>query len=191
MNRAASVVVDADRPDYRNVTFDELAFTYGHQARALIEGGVDMLFIETAMDTVNVKAALYAIQGLFDEGVREVPVSVTAFVDMAGGNLSGQSLEAFWYSICHFPLFAVGLNCSLGPKEMRPHIQLLAEIANVPIICYPNAGLPDPLSETGFPETAETLAPQLGEWAKNGWLNIVGGCCGTTIRRVKYPKPTA
>ena len=185
MNRAASVVVDADRPDYRNVTFDELVFTYAHQAEALIEGGVDMLFIETAMDTVNVKAALVGIQNLFDRGIRTVPVSVTAFVDMAGGNLSGQSLEAFWYSIRHFPLFAVGLNCSLGPKEMRPHIELLASLADCPIICYPNAGLPDPLSETGFPETAETLAPQMEEWAQNGWLNIVGGCCGTTPAHIK------
>jgi 5-methyltetrahydrofolate--homocysteine methyltransferase len=187
MNRAASVVVDADRPAYRNVTFDELAATYRHQADALILGGVDLLFVETVMDTVNVKAALYAIQSLFDDGVREVPVSVTAFVDMAGGNLSGQSLEAFWYAIRHFPLLAVGLNCSLGPKEMRPHVQQLAALADIPIIVYPNAGLPDPLSPTGFPETAESLAPQLKEWAEQGWLNIVGGCCGTTpehIRRI-------
>jgi 5-methyltetrahydrofolate--homocysteine methyltransferase len=186
-NRSASVIVDADRPAYRNVTFDELRETYYEEAKALIEGGVDLLLCETTFDTLNLKAALFAIEMLFDEGVRRVPVMASLFVDVAGGNLSGQNVEAMWNSISHVALDGVGLNCSLGPKEMRPFLAELSGLASVPIICYPNAGLPDPLSPTGFPETAESMAPKLRDWAENGWLNIVGGCCGTTpehIRRI-------
>jgi 5-methyltetrahydrofolate--homocysteine methyltransferase len=187
-NRSASVVVDADRPAYRNTSFDELRESYYEQAAGLIEGGADILLCETTFDTLNLKAALFAIEQLFDEGARRVPVMASFFVDIAGGNLSGQNVEAMWTSISHFPLAAVGLNCSLGPKEMRPFLEELSGLAaGVPIICYPNAGLPDPLSATGFPETAESMAPQLREWAERGWLNIIGGCCGTTpehIRRI-------
>ena len=184
-NRSASVVVDAERPAYRNVAYDELRDAYYEQAAGLLEGGVDLLLCETTFDTLNLKAALFAIQQLFDEGKRRVPVMASFFIDLAGGNLSGQNVEALWNSISHFPLAAVGLNCSLGPKEMRPFLAELSSLANVPILCYPNAGLPDPLSVTGFPETAESMAPQLREWAENGWLNIVGGCCGTTPEHIR------
>jgi 5-methyltetrahydrofolate--homocysteine methyltransferase len=188
-SRSASVVIDTNRPAYRNTSFDELRDAYYGQAKALLEGGVDLLLCETTFDTLNLKAALFAIQQLFDEGARRIPlIASLSITDQAGGNLTGQSLEAMWNSISHAPLFAVGLNCSLGPKEMRPFIEELSAIAPIPVMAYPNAGLPDPLSPTGFPETPESMAPQLREWAANGWLNIVGGCCGTTpehIRRLK------
>ncbi|MBC8101155.1 MAG: methionine synthase [Cytophagales bacterium] len=187
MTRSASVVVDADRPAYRNVTFDELRDSYYEQARALIEGGVDLLLIETTFDTLNLKAALVAVQTLFDSGQRVPLIASLSITDLAGGNLSGQSLEAMWNSVRHAPLTAVGLNCSLGPKEMRPFVEELSQIAGIAVVAYPNAGLPDPLSPTGFPETAESMAPMMREWADNGWVNIIGGCCGTTpehIRRI-------
>ena len=187
MTRSATVIIDSENPAARNVTFDELAVSYREQAKGLIDGGVDLLLVETVMDAINVKAALFAIQQLFAEGEREVPVVVSMFVDMAGGNLSGASLEAMWNAISDAPLLAVGLNCSLGPKEMRTFIEELATISPIPVIAYPNAGLPDPLSPTGFPETPESMAPKLEEWAQNGWLNLVGGCCGSTpehIRRI-------
>ncbi|MBC8143822.1 MAG: homocysteine S-methyltransferase family protein, partial [Armatimonadetes bacterium] len=152
--RSASVVVNADKPEYRNVTFDELYAAYREQAQALLDGGVDLLLCETTFDTLNLKAALLAIQELFDEQpARRVPLSVSLTItDNAGGNLSGQNLAAMWHSIRHAPLFSVGLNCALGPKEMRPFIAELSDAANVNVSAYPNAGLPDPLSETGFPE---------------------------------------
>ena len=184
--RSASVVVDADRPAYRNVTFDELRDAYYEQAKALIEGGVDFLLVETTFDTLNLKAALVAIQQLFAEGGRQVPLSASLTItDIAGGNLSGQNLAAMWHSIRHAPLFSVGLNCALGPKEMRPFIAELSHSAETFVSAYPNAGLPDPLSATGFPETPESLAPQLKEWAEQGYLNIVGGCCGTTPAHIR------
>jgi 5-methyltetrahydrofolate--homocysteine methyltransferase len=188
MNRSASVIVDAERPAYRNVTFDELRESYYQQAKALVEGGVDILLCETTFDTLNLKAALFGIQQLFDEGTAPVPVFASlAITDLAGGNLSGQNVGAMWVSISHAPLSAVGLNCSLGPKEMRPFVQELSELAPIPIIAYPNAGLPNPMAETGFDLGATDMAPMLREWAENGWINIIGGCCGTTpehIRRI-------
>src|SRR6202011_2105628 len=114
-----------------------------------------------------------------------VPVMASLFLDMAGRTMSGQTLEAFWNSISHAPLLSVGLNCAFGPDLMRPHIEELSRIAPIYVSAYPNAGLPDPLSETGFPETPETLAPNLGKWSKNGWLNLVGGCCGTTPEHIR------
>jgi len=185
LNRSASVVVDADRPAYRNISWEELRETYYRQAKALVAGGVDILLCETTFDTLNLKAALFAIQELFDETGTSVPVMASLFVDMAGGNLSGQDVEAMWHSIRHFPLAAVGLNCSLGPKEMRPHLETLSRIADCPIICYPNAGLPDPLSPSGFPESPESMGEQLRDWAQSGLLNIVGGCCGNTPDHIR------
>jgi 5-methyltetrahydrofolate--homocysteine methyltransferase len=185
LNRSASVVVDADRPAYRNIDWDGLVKTYYSQVKALYEGGVDLFLCETTFDTLNLKAALFAIQKLFDETGKEIPVIVSCFVDLAGGNLSGQDVEALWYSVRHFKLAAFGLNCSLGPKEMRPFLVRLSKICDVPIIAYPNAGLPDPLSPTGFPESPESMGEMLGEWAKSGFLNIVGGCCGNTPEHIK------
>ena len=185
LNRSASVVVDADRPAYRNTSWEELRETYYRQIKNLIDGGVDVLLCETTFDTLNLKAALFAVQEFFDGGGRQVPVMASFFVDMAGGNLSGQDVEAMWHSVRHFPLAAVGLNCSLGPKEMRPHLQRLSEIADVPIIVYPNAGLPDALSESGFPESPESMGAMLREWAESGLINIVGGCCGNTPEHIR------
>ena len=181
MNRSASVVVDVNRPAYRSVTYDELVAAYYEQAQALLDGGVDLLLCETTFDTLNLKAALFAIQKLFDEGARTVPLMASLTItDNAGGNLSGQNVEAMWTSISHAPLFSVGLNCALGPKEMRPFIEELSGLAPIYVSAYPNAGLPNAMAETGFDLTAEDMAPMMREWAANGWLNIVGGCCGTT-----------
>ncbi len=185
LNRSASVVVDADRPAYRNIDWDGLVETYYSQVKALLEGGVDLFLCETTFDTLNLKAALFAIQRLFDETGREIPVIASCFVDLAGGNLSGQDVEALWYSVRHFKLAAFGLNCSLGPKEMRPFLLRLSKICDCPIIAYPNAGLPDALSETGFPESPESMGEMLGEWAKSGLVNIIGGCCGNTPAHIK------
>ena len=185
-NRSAGTVVNADDPGYRNITFDELRASYYEQAKGLLDGGADLLLCETVMDTLNLKAALFAIQQLFeDDGYAPVPVMASFFLDIAGSNLTGQTLEAMWYSVSDAPLAGVGLNCSLGPREMRPYVEEIARLAPMPIITYPNAGLPDPLSETGFPETPESMAPQLREWAEAGWLNIVGGCCGTTPAHIR------
>ncbi len=184
--RSATVMVNSNKPAERNVTWDELVEGYYEQAEALMDGGADLLLCETTFDTLNLKAALFAIQTLFENTGRSLPIMASLTItDLAGGNLSGQNLEAMWNSISHVPLLSVGLNCALGPDLMRPFIQELSQIAPVFLSAYPNAGLPDPMSETGFPETPETLAPQLEDWAKNGWLNIVGGCCGTTPAHIK------
>ena len=147
-----------------------------------------MLLVETIFDTLNAKAALVAIAEAFQASGKTVPLMISGTVtDLSGRMLSGQTVEAFLTSIAHAHPLVVGLNCALGPKEMRPYIEELAHTAPRYTSAYPNAGLPDPLSETGFPETPESLAPQLRDWAQNGWLNIVGGCCGTTpdhIRRL-------
>ena len=179
--RSATVMVDPDRPAYRNVTFDELVAAYREQAEALLDGGVDLLLCETTFDTLNLKAALFAIQELFDEGAREVPIMASLTItDLAGGNLSGQNLEAMWNSISHVPLLSVGLNCGFGPDVYRPLVEEFSRLAPVYLSVYPNAGLPSPLSPTGFELEEPQMTPSIREWAENGWLNIIGGCCGTT-----------
>lgn len=181
MTRSASVVVDVNRPDYRNVQWDALEAAYYEQARALVEGGVDLLLCETTFDTINLKAALFAIQRLFDDLGTRLPIMASlTFTDQAGGNLSGQALEAVWNSISHVPLLSVGLNCAFGPDLMRPYMEELSTIAPIFVSAYPNAGLPNALSDTGFDLGAAEMAEMLREWAANGWLNMVGGCCGTT-----------
>jgi len=184
MNRSLSVGTDVNDPGKRSVTFDQVMESYLEQVHALIAAGSDLLLAETTFDTLNLKAALFAIQKFFDEGGRRVPVMASLFM-MGDRTMSGQKLEGFWNSISHVPLLSVGLNCAFGPDLMRPHIEELAGMAPIFVSAYPNAGLPDPLSPTGFPETPETLAPQLKEWAANGWLNIVGGCCGTTPGHIR------
>ena len=178
---AASMSPDVNDPGFRAVTFDQLRQTYFDQASALMEGGVDLLAVETVFDTLNAKAALFAIADLFEKNGKKIPLLISGTVtDRSGRTLSGQTVEAFLTSIEHAEPLIVGLNCALGPDEMEPYIEELAHSSPYYISAYPNAGLPDPLSETGFPETAESLAPKLARWAKNGWLNVVGGCCGTT-----------
>nr|MBA2744171.1 homocysteine S-methyltransferase family protein [Chthoniobacterales bacterium] len=182
----ASLSPDVNDPSFRAVTFDQIRQSYADQVSGLLEGGVDILLVETVFDTLNAKAALFAIAGAFETNGRTVPLMVSGTVtDLSGRMLSGQTVEAFLTSIAHAHPLVVGLNCALGPKEMRPYIEELAHTAPRYTSAYPNAGLPDPLSETGFPETPESLAPQLREWAQNGWLNVVGGCCGTTPDHIK------
>src|SRR6516164_3972580 len=186
LNRTLSISRDVNDPGKRDVTWAHVKEAYQTQVAGLIEGGVDLLLVETTFDTLNLKAALFAIQEQFEKLGCRLPVMASGTItDASGRTLTGQTTEAFWISISHAPLLSVGLNCALGPKELRPYIEELARIAPIYVSCYPNAGLPDPLSPTGFPETPESLTPQLREWAELGWLNIVGGCCGTTPAHIE------
>jgi 5-methyltetrahydrofolate--homocysteine methyltransferase len=182
----ASLSPDVNDPSFRAVTFDQIRQAYADQAQALLEGGVDLLMVETIFDTLNAKAAIAAITELFEKSGKTVPLIISGTVtDLSGRILSGQTVEAFLTSIAHAKPLVVGLNCALGPGEMEPYIEELAHGTSKYVSAYPNAGLPDPLSPTGFPETPESLAPQLQKWARNGWLNIVGGCCGTTPDHIR------
>ncbi len=185
--KTSSISTDVNNSAARGTTYEELVAAYSDQVRGLLDGGADLLLVETIFDTLNAKAAFFAIQQVFDNGGRLVPVMASVTFIQAGSNrgVTGQTVEAFWNSISHVPLLSVGMNCALGPKEMRPLIEELSQIAPIYISSHPNAGLPNPLLPTGFPETPETLAPQLRDWAQNGWLNIVGGCCGTTPDHIK------
>ncbi|MBO0695705.1 MAG: homocysteine S-methyltransferase family protein [Verrucomicrobia bacterium] len=186
---AGSISPDVNDPAFRAVSFDQLRQAYFDEARALLEGGVDLLIVETIFDTLNGKAALFAITDAFQETGRSVPLMISGTViDKSGRNLSGQTVEASLISIAHAQPLVVGLNCSLGPDEMEPFVEELARISPYYMSAYPNAGLPDPLSPTGFPETAETFAPKVANWAENGWLNMVGGCCGTTPDHIRTLK---
>jgi len=183
-NRTASMSPDVNNPAFRAVTFDDLVTAYTEQVRGLIDGGVDVLLAETVFDTLNGKACLFAIDRFFEDHGRRVPVMVSVTItDQSGRTLSGQTIEAFWNSIAHMPLLSVGINCALGAKQMRPYIEELATIAPVYVSCYPNAGLPNAFG--GFDETPAIMAADLGEFASNGWLNIVGGCCGTTPEHIQ------
>ena len=183
---AGSISPDVNDPAFRAVSFDQLGQTYFDQAKALLEGGVDLLIVETVFDTLNGKAALSAISDASARTGRSVPLMVSGTViDKSGRNLSGQTVEAFLISIAHVQPLIVGLNCSLGPDEMEPFIEEFSRIAPFYIGAYPNAGLPDALSPTGFPETPESFAPKVAAWAANGWLNLVGGCCGTTPEHIR------
>ncbi len=185
--KTSSISTDVNNPAARGTTYEELVRAYREQVRGLLDGGADLLLVETIFDTLNAKAAFFAIQQAFASGERTVPIMASVTFIQAGSNrgVTGQTVEGFWNSISHVPLLSVGINCALGPKEMRPLIEELSRIAPVYVSAHPNAGLPNPLLPTGFPETPDTLAPQLREWAKNGWLNIVGGCCGTTPAHIK------
>ena len=186
LNRTLSISRDVNDPGKRDVTFEQVAAAYRQQVEQLVEGGVDILLVETIFDTLNAKAALFAIADYFEAAGCRIPVMVSGTItDLSGRTLTGQTVEAFLNSVSHFPLLSVGLNCALGPREMRAYIEELSTKAPIFVSAYPNAGLPDPLSETGFPETPETLAPQLHEWAEQGWLNILGGCCGTTPAHIR------
>ena len=184
--KTASISPDVNDPGARNVTFDELRAAYREQAEGLLEGGVDLFLIETIFDTLNAKAAIFALEELMDDTGERLPVIVSGTVtDASGRILSGQTVGAFWHSVRHARPLAVGLNCALGAALMRPYIEELAKIAgDTWISCYPNAGLPNPMSETGFDETPEVTAALMEDFAKSGFLNIAGGCCGTTPEHI-------
>src|SRR6202453_1278329 len=176
---------DADDPGFRVVTFDQVKAAYMQQVRALIAGGVDLLLVETIFDSLNAKAALVAIREVFDADGKELPVMISAAVGRGGETLiSAQTTEAFWNAVQHVKPLSVGLNCSLGPDLMYPFLEELSEKADVAISCYPNAGLPNPLSETGFDLGPPDMARYLGEFARGGLINIAGGCCGNTPEHI-------
>ena len=180
-NKTASLSPDVNDPAYRGVTFDQLVETYYEQVKWLVEGGADIILAETTFDTLNLKAAIYGIKNFLDEHQTQLPLMLSATItDASGRTLSGQTIEAFWNSVRHAKPISVGINCALGAQEMRPYIEELSKIADCYISCYPNAGLPNPLSETGYDETPEDTSGFLEEFARSGFINIVGGCCGTT-----------
>jgi 5-methyltetrahydrofolate--homocysteine methyltransferase len=180
--KTASISPDVNDPGARNVDFETLRKAYYEQTQALVEGGVDVLLVETIFDTLNAKAALFAIEEYFEASGERLPLIISGTVtDASGRILSGQTVTAFWHSVRHARPLAIGLNCALGATLMRPYIQELAKVAGDTFIsCYPNAGLPNPMSDTGFDETPEVTSRLLHEFAAEGLVNIVGGCCGTT-----------
>ncbi|HOM13266.1 MAG TPA: homocysteine S-methyltransferase family protein [Rubrivivax sp.] len=184
--RTASISPDVNDPAARNVTFDQLRAAYYEQAEGLLEGGCDLFLVETVFDTLNAKAALFALDELMEATGERLPVIVSGTVtDASGRILSGQTVGAFWHSVRHAKPLAVGLNCALGAALMRPYIEELSKLADDTFIsCYPNAGLPNPMSETGFDETPEVTGGLMEGFAQAGFLNIAGGCCGTTPEHI-------
>ena len=183
-NRSASISPDVNNPGKRAVDFDDLVAAYYEQARGLVDGGVDILLIETIFDTLNAKAAIYAIQSLFEKNNETLPVMISGTItDASGRTLSGQTVEAFWVSISHTNLLSVGLNCALGAKELLPHLKALSKIATCPLSAYPNAGLPNEFGE--YDQGAEEMADYIKSFAESGIVNIIGGCCGTTPEHIK------
>jgi 5-methyltetrahydrofolate--homocysteine methyltransferase len=178
-NKTLSLSPKVEDPGYREIGFDYLAEVYREQAEALVEGGVDFILVETIFDTLNAKAAIFAVRQLERQLAREIPLMLSmTLTDLSGRNLSGHTVEAFWYAIRHADPVAVGLNCSFGAEQLRPHVQLLSRIADTLLITYPNAGLPNELGD--YDEQPETTAGLLREWAEQGTANILGGCCGST-----------
>ncbi|EQC52574.1 methionine synthase [Bacteriovorax sp. DB6_IX] len=185
-NKTASISPDVNNPAYRGITFDELVDNYYEQSKGLIEGGADLLLAETSFDTLNLKAAIFAIRKLNEDLGLDIPIMLSVTItDASGRTLSGQTVEAFWNSVRHARPFSVGINCALGANEMRPYIEELSKISDCYISCYPNAGLPNPLSDTGYDETPDQTSDFLEEFAGSGLVNIVGGCCGTTPDHIR------
>jgi len=185
-NRTASISPDVNDPGARNVTFDALAAAYGEAVEGLAEGGADLILVETVFDTLNAKAALFALESYFDRVGRRLPIIVSGTItDASGRTLSGQMPEAFWNSVRHVRPLAVGLNCALGAALMRPYIEEIARVADTFVSCYPNAGLPNPMSDTGYDETPAQTSRLIRDFAESGFVNIVGGCCGTTPAHIR------
>ncbi len=186
LNKTLSLSPDVNNPGYRAVTFDEVAAAYYEQIRGLVDGGVDLLLVETIFDTLNAKAAIYAIKKYFrDNKKEELPIMISGTItDASGRTLSGQTLEAFYISVSHANPLSIGLNCALGASEMRPHIEELSEIASCYTSAYPNAGLPNAFGE--YDEQPHETAHIIEDWAREGFVNIVGGCCGTTPDHIKH-----
>ena len=184
MNKTLSLSPDVNNPGYRAVTFDQIKDAYKEQVKGLLDGGADLLLVETIFDTLNSKAALFAIQEYFEEANVEVPIMVSGTItDASGRTLSGQTTEAFLISVSHVPLLSIGLNCALGASQLRPYLQILNEQAPFFVSAYPNAGLPNAFGH--YDETPEEMAVQVEEYLKEGLVNIVGGCCGTTPEHIK------
>jgi len=178
-NRTASMSPDVNNPGYRAVTFDGLVVSYAEQIEALLDGGVDLLLLETVFDTLNLKAAIFACEEVFERrGMRWPVILSVTITDASGRTLSGQTVEAFWNSVRHAKPLAVGINCTLGAAEMRPYIEELSDIADCYISCYPNAGLPNAFG--GYDQSASEMAALVADFASEGWINVVGGCCGST-----------
>ena len=183
-NRTASISPDVNDPGFRNINFQQLNIAFQEQAKALIEGGVDLLFVETIFDTLNAKAALYAISQVFKELKKSIPVMVSGTItDASGRTLTGQTAEAFLISMSHFPLLSVGLNCALGAKEMKPYLKTLSNKSSFLISAHPNAGLPNEFGE--YDDTPRIMVEQIREFLNDGLINIIGGCCGTTPDHIK------
>ncbi|KLJ02941.1 homocysteine S-methyltransferase family protein [Luteimonas sp. FCS-9] len=183
-SRTASISPDVNDPGFRAVTFEDLVSIYRDAAHGLIDGGADVLMVETVFDTLNAKAALFAVETVFDDLGGRLPVMISGTItDASGRTLSGQTAEAFWYSLRHARPLAIGLNCALGARDLRPHVATLAQIAETYVSCHPNAGLPNAFG--GYDETPEDMATTLREFATAGLLNIVGGCCGTTPDHIR------
>jgi 5-methyltetrahydrofolate--homocysteine methyltransferase len=184
MNRTLSLSPDVNRPEYRTVTFDQVKDAYKAQVKALMDGNVDFLLIETIFDTLNAKAAIYACLEVFDETGKELPISISGTItDASGRTLSGQTIEAFYTSVRHSNPLSVGINCALGASAMRPYLETLSDNADCFVSCYPNAGLPNEFGE--YDETPEMMCVQVEDFLKSGFINIIGGCCGTTPAHIK------
>lgn len=184
--KTASISPDVNDPGARNVDFETLRLAYYEQIEALVEGGVDLLLLETVFDTLNAKAALFALDEFFENTQQRFPLMISGTVtDASGRILSGQTVEAFWNSLRHAKPMTFGLNCALGATLMKPYISELAKICDTAIACYPNAGLPNPMSDTGFDETPEITSSLIADFSKDGLVNLVGGCCGTTPEHIR------
>ncbi|MFK7900912.1 MAG: homocysteine S-methyltransferase family protein [Cyclobacteriaceae bacterium] len=189
-NRTASLSPDVNDPGYRAVTFEQLKTAYKEQAEALLDGGVDILLVETIFDTLNAKAALFACQEVLDERKLNTPIMVSGTItDASGRTLSGQTTEAFLISVSHIPLLTVGLNCALGAKELKPYLEVLSNKSEFGVSAYPNAGLPNEFGE--YDQTPDEMSSQIEEFLKEGYINILGGCCGTTPDHIKAMAETA
>ena len=184
-NRTCSISPDVNNPAHRNITYQELVDAYHEQVRGLVDGGADLLLAETTFDTLNLKAAIFAMEKYFQDTGHRLPLMLSVTItDQSGRTLSGQTIEAFWHSVRHARPLSVGINCALGASEMRPYMEALSNIADCHVSCYPNAGLPNPLSDTGYDETPDMTSGLLRDYAESGFLNIVGGCCGTTPEHI-------
>jgi 5-methyltetrahydrofolate--homocysteine methyltransferase len=183
-NKTLSVSPDVNNPGFREVSFDEVVAAYRTQVEGLMDGGADIILIETVFDTLNAKAAIFATQDVFEERGTELPIMLSCTVtDMSGRNLSGQTVEAFWYSVRHCRPFTIGLNCAFGAEHLRPHAVTISAIADTRVAIYPNAGLPNEMGE--YDESPEVTGAHLRKWAQEGLLNVVGGCCGTTPEHIR------
>jgi 5-methyltetrahydrofolate--homocysteine methyltransferase len=183
-NRTASLSPDVNNPGFRNVSFDELVAAYSEQTRGLIDGGVDAILIETVFDTLNAKAAGFAMTEVLDAAGADLPLMISGTItDLSGRNLSGQTPEAFWYSLRHLRPFSIGMNCAFGAEQLRPSVAQLAKVADTLVSVHANAGLPNAMGE--YDETPEAMAASMHAWAADGLINIVGGCCGTTPAHIK------